>query len=411
MDEILFLAHRIPYPPDKGDKIRSWHMLRHLAERYTVHLGCFIDDPADRRYRETVRQVCGGDCFFAETTPKRAKLRALPSLLGTKPLSLACFHDRRLMRWVDGLRAGRNPSAAVVFCSAMAPYVMGPSWRGVRRILDMVDVDSDKWRQCAARGRGPMRLIHAREARTLLAFERRAAAEFDATVLVSAREAALFRQLAPEAAPRIGYFANGVDADYFSPDRDYVRPFADDAPRIVFTGAMDYWPNVDAVVWFARDVLPLIRHHRPEAGFVVVGANPTAAVKALAALPNVQVTGRVADVRPYLAHAAVVVAPLRIARGIQNKVLEAMAMGRPVVAAPDAAEGIEVEDPAHLRIAADARAFSRSVLSLLAGDEAAALGRRARDRVLWAYSWQRNLARLDDLLTDDSLATACSRVG
>ncbi len=411
MDEILFLAHRIPYPPDKGDKIRSWHMLRHLASRHIVHLGCFIDDPADRRHRDALRQVCGGECFFAERSPRLARLRAVPSLFGQRPLSLACFHDRKLAHWLDDLRARRDLSAAVVFCSAMAPYVMGTPWRGLRRVLDMVDVDSDKWRQCAERGRGPMRLVHAREARTLLAFERRAAAEFDATVLVSAGEAALFRRLVPGAADRIGHFANGVDADYFSPGRDYARPFTDDAPRIVFTGAMDYWPNVDAVVWFARDILPLIHRQRPDACFTIVGANPIAAVKALSALPNVQVTGRVADVRPHLAHAAVVVAPLRVARGIQNKVLEAMAMARPVVASPDAAEGIEAEDPAHLRIADGALAFSRAVLSLIDDDEAVGLGLRARGRVLRAYSWQRNLARLDELLTDRSLATACSRVG
>lgn len=399
MADILFLCHRIPFPPDKGDKIRSWNILRHLARRHRVHLGCFIDDPRDHAHREHLRAVAGGECHFAELSPSIGKLRALPALLKGTALTLDYYRDSGLQHWADGLLARRRPDAALAFSSAMAPYLMGKGWSGVRRVLDMVDIDSDKWAQCARQGRWPLAAVHRREARTLLAFERRAAAAFDATVLVSPHEAELFRTLAPDVADKVSDAANGVDAEFFSPDRRYDDPYRPRPAPLVFTGAMDYWPNVDAAVWFARDILPRIQSRRPQTGFAIVGSNPAREVQALADLPGVRVTGRVPDVRPYLAHAAAAVAPLRVARGIQNKVLEAMAMARPVIATPAAVQGIDAEDGTHLRLADGAESFAETVLAVLAAAEAAAaLGQRARDRVLWAYGWQRNLERLEALL-------------
>ncbi len=397
MQDLLFLCHRIPYPPDKGDKIRSWNMLRYLAARYRVHLGCLIDDAHDWQHVPVLREMCG-ETHFARLNPLPARVLSLRALADGRPLSLTYFYDRGLRRWVDRVMQHQRPARALIYSSAMAAYVMGERFDGLNRVVDMVDVDSDKWRQYAARKSWPAKAIYQREARTLLAFERRAAAACNASLFVSPREAALFRTLAPESAGRVFHVNNGVDAEYFSPDRAYDNPYPPGAATLVFTGAMDYWPNIDAVVWFAEEILPLLRQRTQAAlRFVVVGSNPAPEVQALRRLDGVEVTGRVPDVRPYLAHARAAVAPLRVARGVQNKVLEAMAMARPVVASPQALEGIDAEPGRHLLLGDGAADFADKVARLLtAGD--AGLGHAARQRVLEAYGWAGNLAQLDRLL-------------
>jgi sugar transferase (PEP-CTERM/EpsH1 system associated) len=238
---------------------------------------------------------------------------------------------------------------------------------------------------------------YSREASALFSLERKVAASFDATLFVSDAEADLFRRLAPESANRVHGVANGVDIDYFDPRGDHADPFPAGIQPIVFTGAMDYWPNVDAVSWFAHDVMPrLIQFDRLR--FYIVGSNPSPVVQALAADPRIVVTGRVEDVRPYLAHAALAVAPLRVARGIQNKVLEAMAMARPIVASPAALEGLGAAAARALVEAQSPEDFAAAVQRLLTGDEGPALGAAAAACARESYGWPRSLARLDDLL-------------
>ncbi|MDQ2694247.1 MAG: TIGR03087 family PEP-CTERM/XrtA system glycosyltransferase, partial [Pseudomonadota bacterium] len=374
MDELLFLTHRLPYPPNKGDKIRSWHWLRHLSGRYRVHLGTFIDDPADWRYADAVRRCCGETCLVP-LHPRRARLRSLTGLLRGEALTLAYYRSAALQGWIDGLLERTAVDRVLVFSSAMAQFVQGPRYRRLRRIVDFVDVDSAKWSQYALTRPWPMSAVYRREAGALLRFERMTAAAAAASVFVSAEEAALFRQLAPEAAATLA-IANGVDTDYFDPQRDYPDPYPAAAPVLAFTGAMDYWPNVDAVCWFAGAVLPLVRQALPQAQFYVVGARPAAAVRRLAARPGVTVTGAVADVRPYLAHAGAAVAPLRIARGVQNKVLEAMAMARPVLATRAAMDGIlPCPDLQHL-VADDPHRLAGQAVALLAEGDRGGAGRR-----------------------------------
>jgi sugar transferase (PEP-CTERM/EpsH1 system associated) len=287
-----------------------------------------------------------------------------------------------------------------VYSSAMAPYAMAPEAQrpGVRRLLDLVDIDSEKWAAYAVGAHTPMRQLWAREARTLLAFERRAAAAFDRTLLVSAEEARRFAELAPEVAPRLAALDNGVDLRRFDPAATYLNPFAGDAPAIVFTGSMGYRPNIDAVSWFAEAILPRLRAGRsPAPEFHIVGANPVPAVQALARLPGVHVTGTVPDVRPYIAHATCAVAPLRIARGIQNKVLEAMAMARPVVATPQAFEGVRARPGEHLLVAEDAAGMAAAVAAVLDGAHPS-LGTAARAAVAAGHDWAATLAPLDRLM-------------
>jgi len=259
-----------------------------------------------------------------------------------------------------------------------------------------VDVDSDKWRQYAQSRSWPMSWIYRREAERLLRFERAAGAAFDATLLVSEEEAALFRRLAPEAAPRVHALRNGVDLAWFDPAVEHPSPYEGPGPHLVFTGAMDYWPNVDAVGWFVEEVMPRLRAGFPRLEFHVVGSRPTERVRELAGEPGVQVTGAVPDIRPWIAHADAAVAPMRIARGIQNKVLEAMAMARPVVVSPMGAEGIEAEAGRELLVAESGEAFAGALAGLLQdGKRAAALGRAARERVVAEYGWERTLPLLD----------------
>jgi len=397
MQELLFLAHRIPYPPNKGDKIRSWNILKYLAGQYRVHLGCFIDDPEDERHRPVLEEICES-CFFARLDPRLARLRSLTGLLSGAPLTLPYFSNRRLADWAAGLMRARDIGHVFTFSSSMAQYATGPEAAAACRVVDYVDVDSDKWRQYAAAKSWPANWIYGRESRTLLQFERRVATESDACLFVSEAEASLFRDLAPESSDKIRALNNGVDFDYFDPSIGLEPPFDSDADTLVFTGAMDYWANVDAVVWFAREIFPAIRAQRPAAEFWIVGARPAQQVTALASLGGVHVTGSVPDVRPYVKHARVVVAPLRLARGVQNKVLEAMAMARPVVASPEALEGIDADIGRDVLSAGSIPEFVDTVCGLLGRADANAIGENARRRVVEGYGWPANLSVLKTIL-------------
>jgi sugar transferase (PEP-CTERM/EpsH1 system associated) len=395
MKELLFLAHRIPYPPSKGDKIRSYHMLKHLANSYRIHLGAFVDDPHDWRYRARLEAMCAS-VYLLPLRPLQAKLRSLAGLFGHSALSLSYFREPKMQRWVDAKLKQDDVRRVFVFSSPMAQYVMAEKFSSLQRIVDFVDVDSDKWRQYAQRKPWPLSWLYRREGERLLGFEGDVAQTFDASVFVSAAEAALFRQLAPQAAQRVCSMDNGVDSSYFSPDLDYENPYHGQSDVLVFTGAMDYWANVDAVRWFALQIFPQVRQSIPAAHFVIVGARPGRDVLQLAALPGVSVTGAVADIRPYLAHARAAVAPLRIARGVQNKVLEAMAMAIPVLATPAAVEGIEYHHPAGLQVADSEHLLAEMATRLLQQDSSQPI-QASRQWVCKRYDWDTNLGGMTEL--------------
>lgn len=401
MRDLLFLAHRIPYPPDKGDKIRAWNIFRYLARTHRMHLGCFIDDRADRQHLATLRSQCV-DLLCLPIHPRVQRVRSLLRARRGQPLSLGYFHDARLQRWVDAKLAAGAMAGVYVFSSAMAKYVMHA--HGVPRVLDMVDVDSEKFTAYAQTARFPARAVWAREGRTLLAFERRAAAHFDHSLFVSEQEWQRFVTLAPETVRRTSWVSNGVDFDYFSPGHRFPPPFVGEGADVIFTGRMDYWPNIDAVQWFAREVLPVLRQRVQSARFWIVGAAPSAEVRALTALPGVQVTGRVPDTRPWLAAADVVVAPLRIARGIQNKLLEAMAMARPVVATPEAFEGVQAVPGRDILLASGVDETVQRIAEVLDGRHAS-IGTAARRAVETAHQWSVTLRPIDRLFgTNDGAA-------
>ncbi len=385
--DVLFLAHRVPYPPDRGDKIRSLHVLKRLARYARVHLVAFADDERD----------LGHDAALAPWTASRTILRrrksrmraAIEALATGKPVSLTAFADPVLAEACEQMLATHSIDTIFCFSGQMAQYLPDA---GPRVVMDFVDVDSAKFAGYAADARFPVSWMMRREARLLGAFERNVAARVEAALFVSEAEAALFR--AKGGRGRVVAIENGIDTAHFNPAG--IAPV--EAPRslIVFTGQMDYRPNVEAVQWFVDAILPRIRRsHR--ATLAIVGRDPDAGVMALGRLPGVIVTGEVDDVRGWLAASSVVVAPLKLARGVQNKVLEAMAMARPVVASAAAAEGID--HAGTIRVAADAQGIADAVVALLADPAGAdALGKAARARAIERYGWEARLAPLDALM-------------
>ena len=394
MGDLLFLAHRSPFPPDRGDKIRAYNVLKYLAERKRVHLLAFADDRRDLDDGGLASLTASRKILWRGKSRVLATLQALAQ---GKSASLTAFDDKAMREAVTDVLARAAVDTIYVFSGQMAQYV--PDDFAGRVIMDFCDMDSLKFADYAKDARGPMRWLMAREAGTLQAFEQATAARVDASLFVSAAEAQIFR--VKTGARNVQVIENGIDTDFFDPDAAFQIVEAA-APLIVFTGQMDYRPNVEAVTWFVQDILPAIRAAHPAARLAIVGRNPTDAIRALAS-DAVIVTGEVLDVRGWLAAAACVVAPLKLARGIQNKVLEAMAMARPIVASEPAAEGID--HGGTILSGVDANDIARAVIGLL-GDqnEADALGRHARAHVKQRYGWAARLAPLNTLIGDTSTA-------
>ena len=386
---ILFLAHRLPYPPHTGDKVRAYHISQHLAKHHAVTLGSMSDErDADRAAGELRRTL---EAVEVEVISRRWKrLVALGVLLAGGCATISYFSSyglRRRLRW----RVREKPfDLLYISSSSMAQYAKcAPD---IPAVVDFVDVDSDKWVQYGRQLGFARGWVYSLEGRRLRRHEREAARRAACALVATEAEAALLRELSPSA--DVSVVPNGVDLEYFTPSGK-----SGSAPTIVFTGAMDYFPNVDAVTWFCGSIYPRIRRAVPEAAFLIVGRNPTPNVRALGRLSGVEVTGAVEDVRPFLARAALAVAPLRIARGVQNKVLEAMAAGLPVVATPRAQEGITAVAGRDLFVEAEPGAFAERVVTLL-GDSAArsGVGRVARRFVEKNYSWEAAYQRLDEVI-------------
>jgi sugar transferase (PEP-CTERM/EpsH1 system associated) len=405
MRSVLFLCHRLPWPPSKGDKIRSYHVLQRLAEHYRVYLGAFVDDPSDWQYLAPVEALCAGICI-RPLTPWHTRWRAFASLVRGEALTVGVYRDGVMRRWIEGLLAERKVDLALCYSSGVAPFVMAHPQ--LRRVMDFVDVDSDKWRQYAQANRGLTRMIYQREAHRLAQFERTVAAQFDASILVSEAEAVFFRQQVPVAADKVHGIPNGVDGGYWNPQRVYPNPYRPEERAVVFVGAMDYRANVHAAQWFAREVWPRIFAAQPKARFYIVGSKPTAAVRALGELPGIVVTGRVEDVRPWLAHAHAVAAPLRIARGIQNKVLEALAMEKVVLATPEAWEGIEDFAGRQGCISDSPEVMATEALGRFVAPQIARVP-AARAMVLSRFDWTRNLDTYECVMRDARHAEAAAQ--
>ena len=397
MAEILFLVHRAPWPPDRGDRIRSWHMFEALAKLAPVHVAALADNQADAdAAREKMAPLCKSLAIEVRKISRTVALAK--AVLGGGPVSNRLFQSDALAGHVDGLVAQGGISHIVAFSGQMAQYL--PADFDGRIIMDFVDVDSAKFATYAEQDkRQPLNWVHNREARVLGAYEAAVARRADTSLFVSEAEAALFRGRSGLGEEKVRAVENGIDTDRFDPALTFDRVGEGTGPLAVFTGQMDYRPNIDAVRWFASDILPLIRQIHPLARFAIVGRAPADEVRALEKLPGVTVTGEVPDVRPWLVAADAVVAPLLLARGVQNKLLEAMAMARPVVASKAAAEGIDATPGEHLLVAEGARDMAGAVSALFDDSAAArAMGQAARSRMIARYGWDACLAPLGGLL-------------
>ena len=397
MAEILFLVHRVPWPPDRGDRIRSWHMFEALAKLAPVHVAALADNQADADVaRGKMAPFCKSLAVEVRKTSRPVALTK--AVLRGDPVSNRLFHSDALARHVDHLVAQGGISHIVAFSGQMGQYL--PDDFDGRIIMDFVDVDSAKFATYAEQDkRQPLNWVHRREARVLGAYEAAVARRVDTSLFVSEGEAALFRGRSGLGEEKVRAVENGIDTNLFDPALTFDRVGEGTGPLAVFTGQMDYRPNIDAVRWFASDILPLIRQIHPQARFAIVGRAPTDEVRALAKLPGVTVTGEVPDVRPWLVAADAVVAPLLLARGVQNKLLEAMAMARPVVASTAAAEGIDATPGEHLLVAEGGRDMAGAVSALFDDSAAAtAMGQAARSRMIARYGWDACMAPLGGLL-------------
>jgi sugar transferase (PEP-CTERM/EpsH1 system associated) len=361
-----------------------------LLKNHEIALG-FTFTPGDASPdMEWARKFMSVYCGRISTLDRLARV-GIAALTGL-PLSVAAFRHDGLARWVRQYVAEKRPDLIFAFSSAMAQYAPPDA----RLILDFVDADSEKWRQYGEVQPATRAWFYRMEAQRLLKFDRAQAARAQASLFVSDDERRVFDRLSPQTQARHAGIANGVDTAYFDPSKVTAR--SSEAPTIVFVGVMDYWPNIDAVSWFAGEILPLVRMRHADARFQIVGARPVAGVRALSRMPGVEVTGGVDDVRPYVAAAAVVVAPLRVARGIQNKVLEGMAMARPVVTTTGALEGINAEPGRDLLTGDTAGEIAEAVSRVLEGRAPQGLGDAARAYVLKRHEWSANLRRLDELI-------------
>lgn len=308
--KVLFIAHRIPYPPNKGDKIRTYHMLRYLAQRYRVAVACMIDDPEDLIHLEPLKQMAER-VFHVLRTPLVMKCKAIEAVLSGEPFTKPCFYSKELQKAIDDYLENNEVQAVICFCSSSAEYVFkSRHFKSLlKKILlaDLIDVDSEKWRQYAEQKTGLMRWLYRREANCLRPVERQIINVFDQTFLVSEEEKGVLAEFAD--VDKVEALSNGVDLDYFSPESHGGRSVAQDTCRLVFSGAMDYWPNIEGAVWFAENVFPTIKKTCPDTVFCIAGRNPDERVMELRKQKGIEVTGTVPDIRDYLSSAALCVVP------------------------------------------------------------------------------------------------------
>ena len=399
MENILFLTHRIPYPPNKGDKVRSFNILRWLNKNYNVYLGCFIDNPEDIKYKNELSNHSSD--FLCLYQPVYLSLaRSVVALCVNQPITTHYYYSRKMERWVKDIVVKHKIKKVLIFSSSMARYVTALEFEKVKRVIDFVDVDSDKWRQYSLSSKTPLAWIYSREYKLLSVYEKYITSLFDAAFFVSESESKLFcENLNKDLQHKVSVIENGVDAEYFSPKREASNKEST-APIIVFTGTMDYKANVNAVTWFVKYVFPLIQKKDPSIKFYIVGRNPLREVKKLGEQANVVVTGMVEDIRPYLEKASIVVAPIRMSRGVQNKILEAMSMAKFLVATPMAMKGIELEkEKVDVTTADSPEEYAKNcLLSIDKYSKTMAQSLNNRKFVEKNYNWQRNLSSLKSMM-------------
>lgn len=390
--KILFLCHRFPYPPDHGARIRAFHFIRHLSKKHSVTVATLAHTQQELIQGRSLKEVC--DEVVAEILPSRIRwYQALGALCSSTPSSVAYFRSASLQRLIDQRLKSEEFDLIIVFCAFMAQYVL--EWQSGYRILDYGDIDSAKWAEYSRYKTFPLSSGYALEAAKLRSYERSIARHFHHCTVVSHGELEEFQRF--DVGVPCTVIPNGVDTDFFVCSEKEQNG----ASTIVFLGRMDYFPNVDGIRYFAREVWPLVQQKLPDIKLCIVGSSPAKHVQDLALLPNIAVTGYVADVRDYLKDAAVSIAPLRIARGTQNKILEAMAMGIPTVVTPEAAKGVQCVPGKHFLVAGRPKAFANEIIRLIQNPTLRKnLAEASRLQIEQVHTWDRSVSILDTILNE-----------
>lgn len=390
LPRVLFLTHRVPFPPDKGDRIRTYHLLRQMAKRGRVWLGCLADEPVPPETLTALNALC--ERVAVVPVGQRSRwVRALGSLAIGGSLSEGLFASKELTRILRQWVSEASFSTVVASASSLVHYLRDPALAGIPAVVDLIDVDSEKWLDFAAASRPPKKWLYKLEAARVRKLEKSLAGWVRAASVVSRAEADVYDSFTQVGAATVA--TNGVDQEYFAPVSCETQQ------ALAFVGALDYLPNEDAAMWFAREMWPGLRAKFPTAEFRIIGRNPTPAVTALASIPGVNLVGQVPDVRPFVASAAVVVVPLRLARGVQNKVLEAMSMAKAIVAAPASLAALQTVSGVHLLSATTPQQWVDVVGGLLSDPlKREQLGIAARQYVEERHHWERCLQPLLDAI-------------
>jgi sugar transferase (PEP-CTERM/EpsH1 system associated) len=395
---IVYLSHRVPYPPNKGEKIRTFHQIKYLSER--GHKLEVFSPVADAKDVTDLQQLTSLHCKNAYYSSAPGRLALVKGLLTNKPLSVTHFYTKKLQRQFDDLISKGNIDAVVCTSSSMAEYVFRSKVKSIAEItlvMDFMDMDSDKWRQYQKLKPFPLSLIYRREANLISQYEKRIHELFNAALFISQTEVDLFLTSSKDLG-KLHVLGNGMDTDTFQPSKN-AKPKS--GPIFLFTGVMDYLPNEDAVTWFVESAWTSIKKKYPEAQFYIVGMNPSPKVEALKRFPGIFVTGFVEDICEYYDKAHFFIAPFRLARGVQNKILQAFACGLPTITTTLGSEGINCNDGEHVLIADSIEEMLRKVDWLVVNQETEAvnLGRKAHELVKSEFSWEGKLAKLESLLS------------
>lgn len=401
---ILFITQRVPYPPNKGEKLRTYHQIKHLLDKgYGITVACPIADKQEADYAQALADKLSVAVISAPL--RQTSVAYLSALLRGQSLSEAKFHSPQLQSLIQQALVNQQYSAIICSASSLAQYVWQlpanvASTISSSKVMDFMDLDSDKWAQYATKAPWPMSWVYSREAEKVKQLEQRVVDHFDRSFFISQKEVDLFESQNPHLIQRrVLAIGNGIETEYFSP-----KPIQETHALLtyLFVGVMDYKPNIDAVLWFCEYVWPSILQRTPNAKFVIAGMSPSKVIKELAKQPSIQVTGFVDNILPYFHHADVFVAPFQIARGVQNKVLQAMACGVPVITSTLGAEGIEAVHQKELLIADNANQYMRIIEQLADSTHYQSVANAAIARIAMDYSWDGQLKLLDKLVAPEA---------
>jgi len=383
---ILFLTGRLPYPPTRGDRLRAFHFLRVLSRQHKITLLSFIADDRETGNIGPLREFCD-DIQLVHRGQLQSTTTTAMNLWRPDPFQSLYYRSSVMQGAVDRLLNRRQFDLVYVHLFRMAQFVANR--RRPYRVLDLTDAISTEIERSLPYRDPRWRLIYRLELPRMRRYERDILGHFDETWLISKAEREQILQGAPN--ERVRVVPNGVDAGRYRPSG-----WPADDPLLIFVGHMGVFHNVDAAEYLVNDILPLVRQSVPQARLNLVGAEPAEPVQALGSTAGVRVLGHVADLNAALNDAAVFVAPLRFAAGVQNKVLEAMAVGLPVVTTSYVSEGLEATDGEHLIVADDAGRMADAVIGLLRDPQARRrLGQAGRDFVLRNYRWEDVLDRVN----------------